>query len=58
MTGEQNTEKHSSFVLSTIKRKLRELFENSDLKGELWKNFSKCINDQVSKNCVKYLTSL
>ena len=35
MTGEQNTEMHASFVLSTIKRKLRELFENSDLKGEL-----------------------
>ena len=38
MTGEQNTEKHTSFVLSTIMRKLRELFENSDLKGELWEN--------------------
>lgn len=34
LTDEQNTEKHTSFVLSTIMRKLRELFENSDLKGE------------------------
>ena len=39
IAGEQNTEKHAPFILSTIMRKLRELFGNSDLKGKLWEIF-------------------